>query len=99
MEDMTNFMKEVVKKEIIKLLDAGIIYPISDSPWVSLVHVVPKKNGLTLVPNDQNELIPMRVQNGWRMCIDFRKLNAHTRKDHFPIPFIDEMLKRLASIK
>uniref|UniRef100_A0A6N2NBX1 Reverse transcriptase n=1 Tax=Salix viminalis TaxID=40686 RepID=A0A6N2NBX1_SALVM len=89
-------MKEVVMKEILKLLDQGIIYPISDSPWVSPVHVVPKKTGLTLVPNEQNELIPMRVQNGWRMCIDFRKLNAHTRKDHFPIPFIDEMLERLA---
>ena len=83
-------------KEILKLLDQGIIYSISDSPWVSPVHVVPKKTSLTLVPNEQNELIPMRVQNGWRMCIDFRKLNAHTRKDHFPIPFIDEMLERLA---
>ena len=89
-------MKEVVMKEILKLLDQGIIYPISDSQWVSPVHVVPKKTGLTLVPNEKNKLVPMRVQNGWRMCIDFRKLNANTRKDHFPIPFIDEMLERLA---
>jgi hypothetical protein len=59
------------------------------------VHVVPKKTSLTLVPNEQNELVPMRVQNGWRMCIDSRKLNATTRKDHFPIPFIDERLERL----
>nr|XP_027101748.1 uncharacterized protein LOC113722694 [Coffea arabica] len=64
--------------------------------WVSPVHVVPKKTGITLVKNEKNELVPMRLQNGWRMCIDFRKLNAATRKDHFPLPFIDEMLERLA---
>jgi hypothetical protein len=53
-------MKEVVMKEILKLLDQGIIYPISDSQLVSLVHVVPKKIGLNLVSNEQNELVPMR---------------------------------------
>ena len=89
-------MKEVVMKEILKLLDAGIIYPISDSEWVSPIHVVPKKTGITMVRNLNNELVPMRVQNGWRMCIDFRKLNQVTRKDHFPLPFIDQMLERLA---
>ncbi|XP_057802812.1 uncharacterized protein LOC131018106 [Salvia miltiorrhiza] len=89
-------MKEVVLKEILKLLDLGIIYPISDSTWVSPVHVVPKKSGFQLVKNEKNELIPMRLQTGWRMCIDFRKLNNATRKDHFPLPFIDEMLERLA---
>ena len=89
-------MKEVVMKEILKLLELGIIFPISDSQWVSPVHVVPKKTGITLVKNEKNELVPMRLQNGWRMCIDFRKLNAATRKDHFPLPFIDEMLERLA---
>jgi hypothetical protein len=78
------------------LLDQVIIYPISDSQWVSPVHIVPKKTSLTLIPNEQNELIPIRVKNGWRMCIDFSKLNANIRKDHFPIPFIDEMLERLA---
>ena len=83
-------------KEILKLLDQGIIYPISDSQWVSPVHVVPKKTGLTLVHNERNELVPMRLQNGWRMCINFRKLNAATRKYHFPLPFIDQMLERLA---
>jgi len=90
-------MKEVALKESLKLLDQGIIYPIFDSQWVSLVHVVPKKTGLTLVPNEENELVPMRVQNGWRMCIGFRKLNATRRNDHFPIPFIDERLERLAA--
>ncbi|XP_057792999.1 uncharacterized protein LOC131009358 [Salvia miltiorrhiza] len=89
-------MKEVVLKEILKLLDLGIIYPIFDSTWVSPVHVVPKKSGFQLVKNEKNELIPMRLQTGWRMCIDFRKLNNATRKDHFPLPFIDEMLERLA---
>ncbi|KAK9048798.1 hypothetical protein SSX86_032234 [Deinandra increscens subsp. villosa] len=89
-------MMEVVKKEILKLLNAGMIYPISDSRWVSPVQVVPKKTGITVTKNEQGELIPTRVQNGWRVCIDYRRLNASTRKDHFPLPFIDQMLERLA---
>ncbi|KAI3515815.1 hypothetical protein L1887_14720 [Cichorium endivia] len=89
-------MMEVVKKEILKLLDAGMIYPISDSKWVSPFQVVPKKTGITVVKNKEGELVPTRVQNGWRVCIDYRKLNASTRKDHFPLPFIDQMLERLA---
>jgi hypothetical protein len=89
-------MKDVVKKEILKLLDAGIIFPISDSKWVSPVHVVPKKGGMTVVENDKGELVPMRTTTGWRMCIDYRKLNNATRKDHFPLPFIDQVLERLA---
>jgi hypothetical protein len=89
-------MQEVVRAEVIKLLDAGIIYPISDSKWVSPIHVVPKKAGLTVVKNKDNELVPTRIQSGWRVCIDYRKLNAATRKDHFPLPFIDQMVERLA---
>ncbi|CAL8087849.1 unnamed protein product [Prunus armeniaca] len=89
-------MMEVVKKEIIKLLDCGVIYSISDSRWVSPVQVVPKKSGVTVVKNEENELVPTRIQTGWRVCIDYRKLNATTRKDHFPLPFIDQMLERLA---
>ncbi|CAL9013424.1 unnamed protein product, partial [Prunus brigantina] len=89
-------MKEVVKKEVLKLLDVGIIYPISDSKWVSPVQVVPKKSGITVVKNEDNELVPQRIQTGWRVCIDYRKLNTTTRKDHFPLPFIDQMLERLA---
>ena len=89
-------MKEVVRKEVLKWLDAGIIYPISDSSWVSPVQVVPKKGGMTVVTNDKNELIPTRTVTGWRVCVDYRKLNSVTRKDHFPLPFIDQMLERLS---
>ncbi|GJR31344.1 reverse transcriptase domain-containing protein [Tanacetum coccineum] len=87
---------DVIKKEVEKLLDAGLIYPISDSPWVSPVHCVPKKGGFTVVENDENELIPTRLVTGWRVCIDYRKLNEATRKDHFPLPIMDQMLERLA---
>ena len=89
-------MKEVVRKEVLKWLNAGFIYAISDSPWVSLVHVVPKKGGFTVIRNEKNELIPTRTVTGWRVCIDYRKLNTVTRKDHFPLHFIDQMLDRLA---
>ncbi|KAK1681359.1 hypothetical protein QYE76_042207 [Lolium multiflorum] len=68
-------MKEVVRNEVLKLLEAGIIYPIADSRWVSPVHCVPKKGGMTVVPNDNDELIPQRIVVGYRMCIDFRKVN------------------------
>ncbi|KAK1618768.1 hypothetical protein QYE76_024285 [Lolium multiflorum] len=89
-------MKEVVRNEVLKLLEAGIIYPIADSRWVSPVHCVPKKGGMTVVPNDNDELIPQRVVVGYRMCIDFRKVNKVTKKDHYPLPFIDQMLERLS---
>ena len=82
-------MKEVVKKEVIKWLDSCIIYPISDSNWVSPVQCVPKKGGMTVVENEKNELVPQRTVTGWRICIDYRKLNNATRKDHFPLPFMD----------
>jgi hypothetical protein len=77
---LTHAMREVVKKEVIKLLDTRIIYPVLHSKWVSPVHCVPKKGGLTVVKNEKNELIPQRTVTGWRMCIDYRKLNKATRK-------------------
>nr|GEW79441.1 putative reverse transcriptase domain-containing protein [Tanacetum cinerariifolium] len=89
-------VQDVVKNEIIRLLDSGLIYPISDSPWVSPIYVVPKKRGMAVVLNDNNELIPSRTVTGWSVCIDYRKLNDATQKDHFPLPFIDQMLERLS---
>ena len=72
-----------------KLLDAGIIYPIFDSKWVSPTQVVPKKSGVTVVKNEYNELIPTRIQTRWRMCIDYRCLNMVTNKDYFFLHFFN----------
>ena len=88
-------MKEVVRKEVLKWLDAGVIYPIFDSAWVSPVQVVPKKEGITVIKIGNNTLLPSRTVTGWRICIDYQKLNKATRKDHFPLPFLDQMLDRL----
>nr|GFD08888.1 reverse transcriptase domain-containing protein [Tanacetum cinerariifolium] len=87
---------DVIKKEVEKLLDAGLIYLISDSPWVSLIDCVPKKGSMTVIKNDENELVPTRLVTSWRVCIDYRKLNEATQKDHFLLPFMDQMLERLA---
>ena len=92
-------MKEVARAKVLKLLDAGIIYHISDGRWVSPTQVIPKKTGITVVKNSKDELVPTRVPSSWRLCIDYRKLNVVTKKDHFPLPFIDQMLERLAGHK
>ncbi|GKB08014.1 reverse transcriptase domain-containing protein [Tanacetum coccineum] len=89
---------DVIKKEVEKLLDAGLIYPISDSPWVSPVHCV--SNKMVVIPyvkNEENELVPIRLVTGWRVCIDYQKLNEATCKYHFSLPFMDQMLERLAA--
>jgi hypothetical protein len=87
---LTHAMREVVKKEVIKLLDVGIICPVLHSELVSSVHCVPKKGGLTVVKNEKNELISQRTVTRWWICIDYRKLNKATTKYHFPLPFISK---------
>ena len=66
---------------------------------VSPTQVVPKKSGLTVIQSGQGELLPTRLMTGWRVCIDYRKLNMATKKDHFPLSFIDQILERLAGQK
>ena len=89
-------LQEVVRIEVLKLLQAGIIYPISDSTWVSPTQVVPKKSGVTTVKNEEGEELSTRLTTRWRVCIDYRRLNEVTRKDHFPLPFIDHLLERVS---
>jgi hypothetical protein len=74
----------VVRKEVIKLWEAGTIYPIADSKWVSPIHCVPKNGWITVVANDENKLVAQHTVIGYRMCIDFRKFNKVTKKDHYP---------------
>ena len=80
--------------EVLKLLQAGIIYPIF-STWVSPTQVVPKKSRVTTVHNEKGEEVHTRLATGWRVCIDYRRLNEVTRKDHFPLPFMDQLLERI----
>ncbi|GJR55728.1 reverse transcriptase domain-containing protein [Tanacetum coccineum] len=67
--------------------------------WVSPIHCVPKKGGIIVVTNENDELVPTRTITGWRVCIDYHKLNEATVKDHFPLPFMDQILERLAGNK
>jgi hypothetical protein len=68
---LNNAMRDVVKNEVLKLLKAGVIYPVSNNEWVSPVQVVPKKGGITVICNEKNELIPQWTITSWRMCIDY----------------------------
>ena len=79
---------EVVKDEILKWFNAEIIYPISDSQWVSTVHVIPKKIIVTITMNEKGEEIQTRLPIKWRVCINYQKLNSTIKKDHFPLSFI-----------
>ena len=88
-------MQEVVREEVLKLLQAGITYPIFDITWVSPTQVVPKKSRVTTMCNEQGEEMPTRLATGWRVCIDYRRLNEVTKKDHFPLPFMDQLLERI----
>ena len=74
---------------MLKWLDHRLIYPISDSKWVSPIQVVPKKTDIIVIRNDKNELVPTQVKFGLHVCINYRKLNATSRKDHFPLLFLD----------
>ena len=78
---MNPTLKEIVKEELQKILNANLIYPISDSQWVSPLVIVLKKNGK------------------WRVCVDYREPNKATQKDHFPLPFIDQVLDTLSGEK
>ena len=80
---------------MLKLLQAGIIYPILDSPWVSPMQVMPKQSGIIVVQNDKREEVSTCLTLGWRVCIDYRKLNVVTRKDHFLLSFIHQVLERV----
>jgi len=73
----------------LKLLEAGMIYAIPNSSWESPVQVVPQKGGITIIKNDKNELILVRIVTSWKVCIDYCILNQATRKDHFPLLFMD----------
>ncbi|GJY91226.1 reverse transcriptase domain-containing protein [Tanacetum coccineum] len=88
--------QDVVKDEIVKLLDFGLIYPISDSLWVSLIHVVPKKGGMTLVLNDNNELIPSRTVTGWRVLFQILIAPEDQEKTTFPCPYGTFAYKRMS---
>lgn len=78
---MTLVIKEVVIRELIKWLDTGIVYPISDSGL--------EEGGITVETNDNNKLILTRIVIEWIICMDYRKLNYATLKDYYPIIFID----------
>ncbi|XP_076927634.1 uncharacterized protein LOC143591263 [Bidens hawaiensis] len=92
-------MREVMKKELLKWLDVGIIFPISDSTWVSPTQTVPKKAGIQITRDEKGEEIATRPVTRWRICVDYRKLNATTSKDHFPLPFIDQIIEKLSGQK
>ena len=72
-------MKDVDQNEVLKLLDVGIIYTVADGKWVSPTELVPKKSGVPVIKNDNDELIPTRVTAGWRVCIDRNSTHTHEK--------------------
>ena len=89
-------IQKLVKKEIIKWLDVGNIHTIVNSSWVYPVQCMLKKGGITVVPNVNNDLVPMLSIIVWKVCIDYHKLNAWIEKNHFHMSFIDHMLDLFA---
>ena len=83
---------DVVKDEILKWLNVGIIYLISNSPWVSPVHVVPKKAGITVTTNDKGEELQTRLPTKWRVCIEYWKLNTVTKRTISPCHSLTKFL-------
>nr|GFC90329.1 reverse transcriptase domain-containing protein [Tanacetum cinerariifolium] len=95
--DLINVLKTRKKAIAWKLTDIKGIDPEFCSHKILLEEEhSPKKGGMTVIKNDENELVPTRLVTGRRVCIDYRKLNEATRKDHFLLPFMDQMLERLA---
>nr|GEU62533.1 reverse transcriptase domain-containing protein [Tanacetum cinerariifolium] len=95
LEDIEAYLKDESISSKIDHADCDMerdICLIEEFPWVSHIHCVPKKGGITVVENENNELIPIRLVTGWRVCIDYRKLNDATCKDHFPLPFMDQIM-------
>ena len=88
-------LKEVLRNEVTRLLEANIIYAISNSEWVSPIQIILKKTSLTMVRNKHSELQPFKIPTSWIVCIDYRKLNVSTRKDHFSFPFFDQILVKI----
>ena len=80
---------------MLKLLQAGIIHPISDSLWVSPTQVLPNKSRITVVQNNKGEEVSTLLTSGWRVCIDYKKLNIVTRKNHFTLVFMNQVLGRV----
>ncbi|GJT05738.1 reverse transcriptase domain-containing protein [Tanacetum coccineum] len=94
--DIPGICPSFCKHKIQLLDDKKLVVQKQRSPWVSPIHCVPKKGGFIVVTNKKDELVPTRTITGWKVCIDYRKLNEATAKDHFPLPFMDQMLERLA---
>jgi hypothetical protein len=88
-------MKEVIRNEVICLLDVVIIYQISDSKWISPAHCVLKDGAITIIGKDENSLIPTRTITSYSMCIYFRKINRDTKNKHKPPPLMEKILERL----
>jgi hypothetical protein len=82
----------VVRKEVVCVLDASIIYPISDSKCVDPVHCIPKQHGGVIIVQNDDEVFPTIMKTKYKMCVDFRKLNKETIKDHQLLPFMEQIL-------